>query len=298
MSLFGVPFGGLGQQSEDSAERRFGRDLEDSCRIPEAVAAPHFQSLVKAVEGEIVPRLLLARRSSPAVPVPANQPAVDSGDADELARLLLMHEVDIPYAYVESVRYRGVEVRDIYIRLLAPAARRLGEMWEQDECDFMQVTMGLGRLHQLLQRVSLLTPGPERLDSRGLGRRALLATAPGEVHSFGIMMVSQFFRQNGWEVWNEFPDSERDLAACVRAHSFAVVGISAGSEARFDAVASAVRAIRRASLNPAVGIMVGGPLFNAVSDLALRVGADATAVDGEQAALRAEGVCALLTNEK
>jgi len=298
MSILGGFHDGAAQTSSLSADRHSGSDLDDSCRLPVATAAPHFQSLVRAVEGEIVPRLLLARREVAMVPVPANRPDIDPGDARELARLLLVHEVDVPFAYVESVRYRGAEVRDIYTHLLAPAARTLGEMWERDECDFMQVTIGLGRLHQLLQRVSLLEPGPERLDSRGHGRRALLATAPGEAHSFGVMMVSQFFRQYGWEVWNEFPETERDLAACVQRHSFALVGLSAGSETRFDALASAVRTIRRHSLNPAVGVMVGGPLFAINPDLALRVGADATAQDGESAARRAEAVCALLANEK
>jgi MerR family transcriptional regulator, light-induced transcriptional regulator len=298
MAILGGFFNGAGQGSALSADRHSGPDLDDSCRLPAAAAVPHFQSLVRAVEGEIVPRLLLARRQAAAVPVPANLPEIEAGDAQELARLLLVHEVDIPFAYVESVRYRGAEVRDIYTFLLAPAARYLGEMWERDECDFLQVTLGLGRLHQLLQRVSLLEPGPERLDSRGHGRRALLVTAPGEVHSFGVMMVSQFFRRDGWEVWNEFPETERDLAACVKKHSFAVVGLSAGSETRFEALASAVRVVRRHSLNPAVGVMVGGPLFAINPDLALRVGADATAQDGESAARRAEAVCALLANEK
>jgi len=298
MAGFGMPFDGVAKRRAKSADARDGADADDDCRLPDEVTVPHFRRLVKAVEGEIVPRLLLARRSAPVVPVPANQTGFDAGDADELARLLLAHEVDMCYAYVESVRARGVEVRDIYMRLLAPAARLLGEMWERDECDFMQVTLGLGRLHQLLQRIGAQMPGPERVDSRGFGRRALLVTAPGETHSFGIMMVSQFFRQNGWEVWNEFPDSDDDLVSCVRKQSFALVGISGGSESKLDAVATAVRLVRRASRNPAVGIMVGGALFKAQPELALRIGADATAADGEQAAIRAEGVCALLTNEK
>jgi methanogenic corrinoid protein MtbC1 len=246
------------------------------------------------VEAEIVPRLLLSRGSQPVKPVPANADELDAGDAAELARLLLIHEVEIPFAYVEAIRYRGISVQHIYLHLLAPAARRLGLLWDRDECDFMQVTLGLGRLHQLLQRLSFVTPAPSRVDSRGQVRRALLATAPGEQHAFGILMVTQFFRQNGWEVWNEFPETGQDLIACARQHAFAVIGLSAGTEARLDSLATTVRSLRRQSLNPAVGILVGGPLFVSHPELAARIGADATAVDGREAAQRAENVCALL----
>jgi methanogenic corrinoid protein MtbC1 len=298
MAIHGVPDDGVQQRATSGAHQPKCADIAAARSIAQPPAAPHLLSLVRAVEGEIVPRLLLARRAGLAPPTAANGSEVEAGDADELARLLLLHDVEVPFAYVESIRYRGVEVRDIYMRLLAPAARRLGVLWDQDEVDFLQVTMGLGRLHQLLQRISLLAPGPERLDSRGHGRRALLATVPGESHAFGVMMVSQFFRQNGWEVCNEFPATEHDLAACVGSQPFALVGLSAGCEARIDALIAAVRAVRRASRNAAVGVIVGGPLFKDHPELAVRVGADATAEDGEQAALLAERVCALLAGEQ
>jgi methanogenic corrinoid protein MtbC1 len=276
------------------------RDNRDNncCELRPNVVLPHYQSLVRAVEGEIVPRLLLARRAALPVATPANAPAIEDRDADELARLLIVHEVDVPFAYAESIRYRGATTRDLYIRLLAPAARRLGEMWEQDECDFMQVTLGLGRLHQLLQRLSQLEPGTDSLESRGNGRRVLLATAPGETHSFGVVMVSHFFRQNGWDVYNEFPDTVADLSDYVQGRFFDLVGLSVSSESRLDVLSSAVRAVRRHSQNRSVGIMVGGSVFQGHPDWVARVGADATAEDGEQAARLAESVTALLSIEK
>lgn len=272
--------------------------IGDSGRAGEPTQLPHWPSLVRAVEGEIVPRLLLARRQAAAVPAPPGGAHIQSGDAEQLARLLLTRPTEAAFAFVESVRLRGVGERDLCLGLLAPAARELGATWDRDECDFFQVAVGLGLLHQLLHRISLLTPGPERLDSRGHGRRALLSTVPGDKHCFGLMMVSEFFRQNGWEVFNEFPASERELCARVRGESFALVGLSAGSATRLDELSAAVRAVRRSSRNGAVGIMVGGAVFDRYPELAARVGADATAGDGEQAARVAESVCALLAGEK
>jgi len=291
---------GMPQQNESascngSLGRRADAALGKSAESMEAASA-HMLGLVRAVEGEIVPRLLLARRYAAHAPDPADAAPVEAGDANELARLLLAHDVDVPFAYVESIRVRGVDIRLIYARLLAPAARQLGVMWEREECDFLQVTLGLGRLQQLLHRISL-HGAPVNLDSRGHGRRALLSTTPGDNHSFGIMMVSQFFRRDGWDVYNEFPATEHDLSKCVRDQSFAMVGLSAGCDARIDSLTAAVRAVRRSSRNPAVGIIVGGALFREHPELAARVGADATAEDGEQAVRLAESVCALLAGE-
>ena len=259
---------------------------------------PRMERLVRTVETEIVPRLLLARRNLGEVPVPANSSELDAGDAAELARLLLAHEVEIPFAYVEAIRHRGVPVQHIYTQLLAPAARRLGLLWERDECDFMQVTVGLGRLHQLLQRLASHEPEVPLTESRGHGRRVLLSTLPGEDHTFGLLMVSQFFIQNGWEVWNEFPATADELAACASQQSFAVIGLSVATSDRLDQLTALIRKLRRCSANPAVGIMVGGPVFQLYPELVSRVGADATATDAREATLRAEGVCALIAGER
>ena len=98
-------------------------------------------------------------------------------------------------------------------------------------------------------------------------------------------MVTQFFRQSGWEVWNEFPETSQHLVGCVRQHSFALVGLSAGTRSRVETLAQTIRQLRRASLNPGICVMVGGPLLIAEPELASRVGADATAMDGREAAL-------------
>jgi methanogenic corrinoid protein MtbC1 len=256
--------------------------------------------LIRTVESEIVPRLLLSRRSAPIAAVPVNaatpESVIDARDTAELARLLLSYDFEVPLAYVETIRYRGISVEQIYLELLAPTARRLGELWDRDECDFVQVTIALGRLQQLLQRLSLLQVEPPRRDATGQVPRALLATAPGDQHAFGILLVTEFFRRSGWEVWNEFPDSGQELVDTVRAQRFSLVGLSAATEPHLNGLTSTIRQIRRASMNPAVCVMVGGPLLVTHPELARRLGADATACDGRQAALCAENALSLLTH--
>jgi MerR family transcriptional regulator, light-induced transcriptional regulator len=276
--------GGLGNSGTRGSA---GADAERNPTESEARMA----RLVRTIEGEIVPRLVLARRvvSASAGAAAATGRTPDDIDVKELVRLLLTHDVGVASAYVETVRQRGASLESVCLALLAPAARELGLLWEEDECDFMQVTVGLCRLHHLLRELS-----PEfRTESaeRRVERNILLAPVPGDQHTFGITLVAQFLRKAGWEVWHEFPANGAEILDIVRQNWFAVVGLSVGSETRIDEVAAIIRAIRHASRNRLVGVLVGGPVLVARPELAVLMGADATAVDGPMAVSKAERIC-------
>jgi MerR family transcriptional regulator, light-induced transcriptional regulator len=250
--------------------------------------------LVRTIEGEIVPRLVLSRRVT-AVPSEgpprAGHGAPDSSDVLELVRLLLTHEVSVAAAYVETVRQRGATLDRVCLELLAPAARELGSRWEGDQCDFMQVTLALCGLHQLLRQLSAEFRSEEA--EHVLERRILLAPSPGEQHTFGLSVVAEFLQRAGWEVWQEFPRGTEDLLTVVRLNWFAVVGLSVGSDLKLEEIGNLIRSIRRVSLNRQVGVLIGGPALLAKPELVRFVGADATAADGPEAVLRAEQVCTL-----
>ena len=260
-------------------------------KVPEAtqeVDQDRMARLVRTIEGEIVPRLVITRRVSPTAECSKERVfrAPDASDVQELVRLLLAHDVAVASGYVEAVRSRGATLENVCLDLLAPAARGLGVMWEEDECDFMQVTVGLCRLHQLLREISAEFR-PEDAETSS-DRTVLLAPIPGEQHTFGVMLVAQFLRRAGWDVWHEFPDSLSSILEVVRQNSFAVVGLSVGCETRLEDVASLIRAIRGGSRNRSVGILVGGPVLSLNPDAAKLVGADATAADGLQAVAQAD----------
>jgi len=247
--------------------------------------------LVRTIEGEIVPRLVMSRRVM-CVPAPVADGAgrgPDEADVRELVRLLLAHDVVVASAYVDMVRQRGASLEGVCLHLLAPSARELGLLWEEDQCDFMQVTVGLCRLHHLLRELSPEFR-PETTELQ-LEKSILLAPAPGDQHTFGITLVAQFLRKAGWEVWHEHPANGAELVEVVRLNWFAVVGLSVGSENRVEDVTAIIRSIRAASLNRSVGILIGGPVLVARPDLAQLVGADGTAMDGPMAVLHAESMC-------
>ncbi len=259
-------------------------------------AEPRLARLISTIEGEIVPRLVLTRRlSKPADSSASAEPRQpERTDVAELVRLLLHHDVAVATAFVETVRQRGATLEMICLDLLAPAAREFGTLWDEDECDFMQVTVGLCRLHQLLRYMSPEFANFDLDEAQKSDRRVLLATCPGEQHTFGVALVAQFLRRAGWDVWHEFLSTRAEIIEVCSQHWFTVVGLSVATDMHIDDLTDTIRMIRASSRNRAVGIMVGGPLLVERPDMATIVGADATAADGPQAVLRAEHLFATL----
>ena len=252
--------------------------------------------LVRTIEAEIIPRLLLAHRSVPVDSAISGADLQPPGpdDVAKFTELVLETNGTLAWSYLDGLRTRGTPVETIYLHLLAPVARRLGELWEADLCDFAQVTLGLGRLQQVLRELS--PTFRNEVECRDHGRRVLFTPAPGEQHTFGLCMVAEFFLREGWDVWGgpaKMSDSAAvsdDVVSIVRSEWFNLVGFSVATDTRLSLLSGSIRAIRRASRNRSIGVMVGGPIFIRRPELVALVGADATAVDAREAFLRAQSM--------
>lgn len=253
--------------------------------------------LAKAIEHEIIPRLMLAHPAAvdclSMTPTPS--PQVSSDDVTAFAKLVLAPDENVAHACIETMRSSGISVETIYTDLLAPVARYLGKLWEEDLCDFTEVTLGLGRLHQVLRELS---PAFSQSNHTANGRRALLLPAPGEQHTFGLVMVSEFFRRAGWDVGGGPWEAGADPVLMVRGEWFDVVGFSLGDVTRLDALAECISQIRKSALNTSISILVGGPLFLAHPEYVSYVNADAASTDGAQAPTLAARLVAAQSTSK
>ncbi len=251
--------------------------------------------LVRTIEYEVVPRMLIAHRSSEVgARLQARDRLPTANDVEELARLVLAHDTTVALSFVAALRAQGTPLESVYLDLMAPAARYLGELWCQDLCDFTEVTIGLMRLHQVLRHFSVTRSS--EVASRGDVRRVLLMPAPHEQHSFGLFMVAEFFRRAGWGVWEESACSSVRLAELVSGEHFDLVGFSLSCDTHLGAVSANIRLVRRASCNRTIGQMVGGRVFAERPELVAKVGADATAVDGKRAVQQAQSLVTLLAD--
>ena len=244
--------------------------------------------LAKVVSGQIIPQLLrLHTKVLPDAPPIAHvieALAPSSSDISALADIVLGDDLEAAIAYVLVLRDRGLSMESLFIELLEPTARHLGHLWDNDECDFIDVTLGVARLQKLLATFnnSYMLPG---LDIR---RHVLMAMTPGDQHYFGAAMVERFLLAAGWSVESAYDKTAAEIACAARTHWFAVAGMTVGSERSLAPLAETIKLIRQQSLNPAIGIMVGGPLFTENPALVIEVGADGTAANAPTAVLMAQ----------
>ena len=241
------------------------------------------KSLLGVIESQIIPRLL----ESHAVATASNEGdiniAFNPNDADvtQFAKVCLTEDADTCIKFVEGLLAQNVGADAIFLNLIAPTARRLGMMWEDDRVDFMQVTMGLLKMHQITHRLGYeYQSGPQKA---GAIRRIMLASAPGSQHILGLAMVSEFFRKDGWQVVVEIATTERELLHAVGNEWFDVVGLSVGLVEQIPTLPGLIGLIQQSSRNSQTKFILGGPAFLMSKASAESLGAHAISTDAADA---------------
>ena len=234
------------------------------------------------------PARLTLSRGGAASSGPAEGPGASPilpADLDEFLDATLSPDDAAAGAIIDRLVRRGVPVGAIYMDLLAPTAEALGQMWAEDACDFVDVTLATGRLQRAVRELGHGFVGASPVGQAA--GRVLLSAVPGEQHTLGLFMVAEFLLRDGWHVRVLTPDTSADLVVSVRDGSYDVVGFSASCDSRLLALRHEIAAVRRHSRNPHVSIVVGGRIFVEHPDLVARVGADgsaATAADAPRCA--------------
>ncbi|WP_291178836.1 cobalamin B12-binding protein [Erythrobacter sp.] len=244
---------------------------------------PSGETLGTIIEGDFIPRLLFKFSARASYPPADDKPVIGADAAEQFASLPLTLEADQLLAEVESFLDRGVGVEAVFLDLLAPSARWLGQLWEADECDFVDVTMGLWRLQEVMREIAARSP--PAVHAMGPGRTALFSPMPGDQHGFGSLIIDEIFARAGWDSEALIDPERRELLRLISEKSFDLVGLTISCDCPSGPVSQLISAIRSVSVNPRTQILIGGRAVNSNPDLVGEVGADGTAVDAE-AALR------------
>ncbi len=239
----------------------------------------------RSMEIELIPRLLSQVRGHGAADSTEElRPAViGPAEVSLFVQASLSHDEERCPAIITGLIEIGTPLERICLDLLAPSARRLGEMWEDDTADFLEVTLGLGRLQRVVRELGRRIGG-DTLLSADAGS-AFLCGMPEEQHSLGLAMVAEFFVADGWGVTVGPPLGLDNALQEISAHWYDVVGVSVGVTERIPRIAVFIRQLRKASLNSDLAVMVGGRPFVANPALVDQVGADASAPDAAQGPL-------------
>jgi methanogenic corrinoid protein MtbC1 len=244
-------------------------------------------SLRGLIESQIIPRLLEAHPRTGAANAQnfklAYQPL--EGEIAAFAQLCIAREPEDVLAFIEKLLLDSIDCSSIFLNLIAPAARHLGQMWDEEGADFTQVTLGLLRMHQITHRLGYeYQGGPQKA---GPSKRIMLACAPGSQHILGLAMVSEFFRKDGWQVVVEVSSTPHELCNAVKNEWFDLIGLSVSLTEQFDRLPVLIATLKEKSRNNNIPVLLGGPAFFSDQVDATSLGANgicADALEGVQLA--------------
>jgi methylmalonyl-CoA mutase cobalamin-binding subunit len=216
--------------------------------------------LAQAIQHEIIPRLMLAHRTPIECDVPPEVAKVEVS-AEEVAtfgQLILTRSEEQALACITRMRAAGAPIEAIYLD-----------------------TLGLGHLQKMLRDLNKEVEQSRYPTPNGLS--ILLVPTPGEQHTFGLSMVAELFRKQGWEVVGGPYDLADSPQVLTGQRAFDVVGFSLATSVNLNNLKKTIAEVRKASKNKGVCIMVGGPLFTLHPEHGSDIGADMVASDAQQA---------------
>ncbi len=188
------------------------------------------------------------------------------------------------WGVVEAALSSGLSPQQIYLQVLAPAMRDIGEGWAAGELDVADEHRGSAVAGRIVGRL-----GPRFL-RRGRSRGSIIvATPPGDLHSLPVAMIGDIFRAAGYDVLDLGANVpiESLVKSAAEANQLRAVAISAINPDRDEVIAEAIAALR-GTLGDGVKILVGGGAIRD-ADHAAALGADGYAQRGDEAVALLDG---------
>jgi len=206
---------------------------------------------VEQLAGDVLRRLAASGAQSES----AAYPVISAEKIDAFCEALIAPSTETALRFIEERRAEGLTRMGVYLGYVCAAARRLGEGWDNDEYSFLDVTTGSGHLYALMR--ALRAERPDAHDPADIHRSALFATVPGEDHGIGVTVAADVFRERGWEIDLRIGCDHDSLVERAEHTRPRVVGLSLTTEARFDALARLVVAMRLAAPQSKIGVACG-----------------------------------------
>lgn len=181
--------------------------------------------------------------------------------AAEVARYcdaLLGADADEATALARDALAGGMSFDALCELRLAPAARRLGTLWEEDRLSFAEVALAANRLFSILRSLA------HRPTPKADTRFAVFTVPPGEEHVLGVTMAAERARGAGWDVALILGLPHDGLVARIAEAAPDVIGMSLSSPRGVLPLTRLVVALRVAA--PASPIVVSGPGVSQLRD--------------------------------
>ena len=197
--------------------------------------------------------------------------------ADHVGRLvarLLVGDEPGAWAVVQAALANGIEPDDLYLHVMGPAMREIGDRWSDGRASVAQEHLASAVMQRICGRLGPLFSRPGR--TRGT---VVLGGPAGEHHALPSVMFGDLLRGCRLSVSQLGADTPVSsfVEAARRADRLVGVAIGCTTSGNEAAVAETVQALHEAGISP---VVVGGRAVESAA-AAERLGADVWAPDGE-----------------
>ena len=124
----------------EEAQKGYADESADSSNQGSPSENNNQNHLLPLVEAEIIPRLMQAhshrenKNANEAKLLPADEVVT-------FTQAILLQDYTVANEQITKLRSHGLTTDAVYLYLLTPAARYLGELWESDACNFKELLL-------------------------------------------------------------------------------------------------------------------------------------------------------------
>lgn len=181
-------------------------------------------------------------------------------------------------AIADQCLREGNSIEHLYINVIRPSMRRIGELWERGEISVAQEHLASAIVARVMsQTVS------ERVDG-GLRGRVVVTAAPNEYHEIGAWMLADILDGDGWDTRYLGANTPViDLLDMLRVFEPFALAISVTMPFNIIQAKEAVEAVKSDLDIGGIKILVGGGAFEGDDSLWRATGADGFASDPREA---------------
>ncbi|TRD22594.1 cobalamin B12-binding domain-containing protein [Palleronia caenipelagi] len=179
----------------------------------------------------------------------------------------------------DQMQREGIHPTQICDDYVPEVARRLGELWTEDELSFAGVTIACSRLQAMLRDLSPEEPP----DTSATGTRLLLVVIADTMHTLGAMVLTGQLRRQGASVKLMLGRSLQEISATLGSGSYHGALLSVALRDELSDLQATIKDLRGANGNR-IPIIVGGSITElGINRVKVATGADLVTNDIREA---------------
>jgi len=203
-------------------------------------------------------------------------------EMDQFLDYLIQMDDDQAYQFVQLKIEEGYTLKEIYLDLLQPTLYKVGDLWQQRIITVAKEHYITAAIQHIIGKLY-----PLLFTNKGNASHSMTAVCAGdELHEIGMRMIADFFELSGWD--SHFLGSNIPVQLIVEhlmEHPTDILAISATTSSFLIDVKNLIKTIKNHPTLNTIKIIVGGKVFNETPNLWKSLGADAYALNPEQAIL-------------